>query len=82
VSPRTSLSDAKDAVKSGVKETPISGAKRHYNLCKKDDKKVAKKDDKKVAKGQPIAALFICVFLDTKKKCSLFICIHYCDNLF
>jgi hypothetical protein len=50
VSPRTSLSDAKDAVKSGVKETPISGAKRHYNLCKKDDKKVAKKDDKKVAK--------------------------------
>ncbi len=40
---------------------------------KKDDKKVAKKDDhcvdlKLIKKGQPIAALFVCVFLDTTKK--------------
>jgi hypothetical protein len=51
----------------------------------KGRQKVAKKDDKKVAKGQPIAALFICVFLDTKERVAhclsvFIIVIIYFDN--
>ena len=71
----------------------INCVKDDKKVAKKDDKKVAKKDDKKVAKkttivliykGQPIAALFDCVFLDTKKRKggSLFICILYWDIWF
>jgi hypothetical protein len=52
---------------------------------KKDDKKVAKKDDKKVAKkDSPLLPCLIVYSLIPKKRKSgsLFICIHYCDNLF
>ena len=50
---------------------------RHYKLCDAKSRNVDKVDIKKttfvlinicVNKGQPIAALFDCVFLDTKKE--------------
>jgi hypothetical protein len=88
VAPRNVVKfDAKTSIKSRQKGRQKSRQKDDhcvdYKLLK-GRQKVAKKDDKKVAKGQPIAAVFNCVFLDTKerKSGSLFICIHYCDNLF
>ena len=68
--------------------TSLSDAERRKSRQIKGRQKGRQKDDHcvdlKNEKGQPIAALFVCVFLDTKKRKSgsLFICIHYCDNLF
>ena len=90
----TTLSVAKNVVKFDAKETSISGAKSVVKVTQRTSTKSTfkgrqsrQKDDHcvdlKNEKGQPIAALFNCVFLDTKKRSgSLFICIHYCDNLF
>ncbi len=90
----TSLSDAKDDV-NVAKETPLSGAnKRHSINCVKDDivaketpssgviksiKRSTKGTIKVAKKGRQKVALFICVFLDTKKRKSgsLIICILY-----
>ena len=80
----TSLSDAKETPISGAKVEKVDIKRTTKRSPKRTTKRSPKRTTKSRQKGQPIAALFDCVFLDTKKRKSgsLIICIHYCDNLF
>ena len=69
----------KSRQKTSLKVTPKDDPKRVAKVDKVDIKRTIKI----AKKGRQNVALFNCVFLDTKKRSgSLFICIHYCDNLF